>query len=249
MANTIGILGLGKMGEALVRGMLDAGVAKNRILGTTGRAKSAAEASKRVWPGRKRAAADRRGCRDDPERGGREHGHGMRDGQGESGRLGDHRGSGGQSSGDLRAGPGGRSIAPGLSAARGRVTSGRQQEETAMDLGIRGKRALVCASSKGLGRGCAEALAEAGCTLVMNARGAEALEAAAVAIRERFGVEVIERRQVHYRLKFKAGDPVCAGGVVERRFDDQQYRAIQQPRANRRLACARRNVSQLIEVV
>ncbi|WP_334193815.1 SDR family oxidoreductase [Pararhodobacter sp.] len=60
-----------------------------------------------------------------------------------------------------------------------------------MDLGIRGKRALVCASSKGLGRGCAEALAEAGCTLVMNARGAEALEAAAAAIRERFGVEVI----------------------------------------------------------
>ena len=31
-----------------------------------------------------------------------------------------------------------------------------------MDLGIRGKRALVCASSRGLGRGCAEALAEAG---------------------------------------------------------------------------------------
>lgn len=60
-----------------------------------------------------------------------------------------------------------------------------------MDLGIRGKRALVCASSKGLGRGCAEALAEAGCTLVMNARGAEALEATAAAIRERYGVEVI----------------------------------------------------------
>lgn len=60
-----------------------------------------------------------------------------------------------------------------------------------MDLGIRGKRALVCASSKGLGRGCAEALAEAGCTLVMNARGAEALEATAAAIRERYGIEVI----------------------------------------------------------
>ena len=45
-----------------------------------------------------------------------------------------------------------------------------------MDLGIAGKTALVCASSKGLGRGCAEALAEAGCNLVMNARGAETLE-------------------------------------------------------------------------
>jgi NAD(P)-dependent dehydrogenase (short-subunit alcohol dehydrogenase family) len=38
-----------------------------------------------------------------------------------------------------------------------------------MDLGISGKRALVCASSKGLGLGCAEALAEAGVDLVMNA--------------------------------------------------------------------------------
>ncbi|SDZ01700.1 3-oxoacyl-[acyl-carrier protein] reductase [Jannaschia faecimaris] len=59
-----------------------------------------------------------------------------------------------------------------------------------MDLGIKGKRALVCASSKGLGLGCAEALAEAGVNLVMNARGAEALEAAAADIRARFGVEV-----------------------------------------------------------
>lgn len=59
-----------------------------------------------------------------------------------------------------------------------------------MDLGIAGRRALVCASSKGLGRGCAEALAEAGVDLVLNARGAEALEATARAIRERFGVRV-----------------------------------------------------------
>ncbi|MBS0122868.1 SDR family oxidoreductase [Thetidibacter halocola] len=59
-----------------------------------------------------------------------------------------------------------------------------------MDLGIRGKRALVCASSKGLGRGCAEALAEAGADLVLNARGAEALEATAQAIRDRFQVSV-----------------------------------------------------------
>jgi 3-oxoacyl-[acyl-carrier protein] reductase len=59
-----------------------------------------------------------------------------------------------------------------------------------MDLGIRGKRALVCASSKGLGRGCAEALAEAGVDLVLNARGAEALEATAQAIRDRYQVAV-----------------------------------------------------------
>ncbi len=59
-----------------------------------------------------------------------------------------------------------------------------------MDLGIRGKRALVCASSKGLGLGCAEALAEAGVDLVMNARGADALEEAAAAIRSVHGVDV-----------------------------------------------------------
>lgn len=59
-----------------------------------------------------------------------------------------------------------------------------------MDLGIKGKRALVCASSKGLGLGCARALAEAGVDLVMNARGAEALEASAQAIRDDFGVSV-----------------------------------------------------------
>ncbi|MBE0452049.1 SDR family oxidoreductase [Roseovarius autotrophicus] len=60
-----------------------------------------------------------------------------------------------------------------------------------MDLGIRGRRALVCASSRGLGLGCARALAEAGVDLVMNARGAEALEAAAEEIRSVHGVAVV----------------------------------------------------------
>ncbi len=59
-----------------------------------------------------------------------------------------------------------------------------------MDLGISGKRALVCASSKGLGRGCAEALAAEGVHLVMNARGSDALEEAAADIRAAHGVEV-----------------------------------------------------------
>ncbi|SPH17357.1 3-oxoacyl-[acyl-carrier-protein] reductase FabG [Defluviimonas aquaemixtae] len=61
-----------------------------------------------------------------------------------------------------------------------------------MDLGIRGRKALVCASSKGLGRGCAEALAAAGVDLVMNARGAEALAETAEAIRSMHGVSVTE---------------------------------------------------------
>lgn len=61
-----------------------------------------------------------------------------------------------------------------------------------MDLGIRGKRAIVCAGSKGLGRGCAEALAAEGVDLVLNARGPEALAGTAAAIRARHGVAVTE---------------------------------------------------------
>ena len=53
-----------------------------------------------------------------------------------------------------------------------------------MDLGIKGRTALVCASSKGLGRGCAEALAAEGVDLVLNARGSEAVAATAASIRD-----------------------------------------------------------------
>lgn len=56
-----------------------------------------------------------------------------------------------------------------------------------MDLGIRDMRALVCGASKGLGRGCAEALAAEGVQVTLVARHAEALEAAAAEIRQRTG--------------------------------------------------------------
>ena len=59
-----------------------------------------------------------------------------------------------------------------------------------MDLGIRGKRALVCGASRGLGRGCAEALAEAGVELVLNARQEDVLEATAADIRATHGVRI-----------------------------------------------------------
>jgi 3-oxoacyl-[acyl-carrier protein] reductase len=52
-----------------------------------------------------------------------------------------------------------------------------------MDLGISGRWAIVCAASKGLGLGCAQALAKEGVNLVINARGREALEQAAVQLR------------------------------------------------------------------
>lgn len=59
-----------------------------------------------------------------------------------------------------------------------------------MDLGIAGRRALVCAASKGLGRACALELARAGCEVVVTARGREALEATAEAIRAETGARV-----------------------------------------------------------
>ena len=59
-----------------------------------------------------------------------------------------------------------------------------------MDLGIKGRTAIVCASSRGLGRACATALAEAGCNLVMNGRDADVLEKTANEIRSAHGVDV-----------------------------------------------------------
>jgi 3-oxoacyl-[acyl-carrier protein] reductase len=52
-----------------------------------------------------------------------------------------------------------------------------------MDLGIAGKNALVCGASKGLGRGCAEALAADGVNVTIVARSADVLEQTAAAIR------------------------------------------------------------------
>lgn len=59
-----------------------------------------------------------------------------------------------------------------------------------MDLGIAGRKAIVCASSRGLGKGCALALAEAGCDLVINGRDGKALAETADELRGRFGATV-----------------------------------------------------------
>ena len=60
-----------------------------------------------------------------------------------------------------------------------------------MDLGIAGRKAIVCASSKGLGRGCAHRLAEAGCEVVINGRNKEQLEATAEELRKATGAKII----------------------------------------------------------
>ena len=59
-----------------------------------------------------------------------------------------------------------------------------------MDLGIKGKTAIVCAASKGLGKGCAMALAKEGVDVVILARGADVLNATAEEIRKATGAKV-----------------------------------------------------------
>jgi 3-oxoacyl-[acyl-carrier protein] reductase len=71
-----------------------------------------------------------------------------------------------------------------------------------MDLGIRGRTALVCASSQGLGYACALALAQEGCRVSVNGRDAGKLERAAQALREATGASV---RTVQADLNTEAG--------------------------------------------
>jgi 3-oxoacyl-[acyl-carrier protein] reductase len=59
-----------------------------------------------------------------------------------------------------------------------------------MDLGIAGRKAIVCASSRGLGKACARALAEAGCEVVINGRDAKTLDATGAEISKATGAKV-----------------------------------------------------------
>ena len=59
-----------------------------------------------------------------------------------------------------------------------------------MDMGIKGRKAIVCAASKGLGKGCAMALAMEGVDLVINARTKSELDATAAEIVKKTGVKV-----------------------------------------------------------
>jgi 3-oxoacyl-[acyl-carrier protein] reductase len=58
-----------------------------------------------------------------------------------------------------------------------------RQKRGVMDLGISGRKAIVCASSRGLGRACAQELAQAGCEVVINGRDEEALDRTAAELR------------------------------------------------------------------
>ena len=82
-----------------------------------------------------------------------------------------------------------------------------------MDLGLRGKVALVAASSKGLGRAIAEELAAEGAHLVICARGREALEEAAESIRQRAPVKVVD-------IPADVSDPQDAARVVSAALEE-----------------------------
>ena len=77
-----------------------------------------------------------------------------------------------------------------------------------MDLGLRGRNALVGGASAGLGRACAERLAAEGCRLVLWSRGGHALERTADEIRHNYSTEVTT-------VAGDAADPATAGRVAE----------------------------------
>jgi 3-oxoacyl-[acyl-carrier protein] reductase len=87
-----------------------------------------------------------------------------------------------------------------------------------MDLGIAGKWALVCGASKGLGFGCAQALVREGVNVLIVARGAEALQAAAKTL------QADPARPTHAEVQFVAADITTVEGraavfAVRKEFD------------------------------
>jgi NAD(P)-dependent dehydrogenase (short-subunit alcohol dehydrogenase family) len=69
------------------------------------------------------------------------------------------------------------------------VTFGSNEGES-MDLGLKGRRAIVCASSRGLGRACAMSLAREGCVVIVNGVDPERVQATAREIAHKTGAEV-----------------------------------------------------------
>ncbi|MBM3220708.1 MAG: SDR family oxidoreductase [Candidatus Rokubacteria bacterium] len=114
-----------------------------------------------------------------------------------------------------------------------------------MDLGIRGKAALVTAASKGMGKATALGLAAEGCRVVMCARTAADIKAAAEEVRAKTGVEVVEvtadvtKKEDVDRLVKRAQDAFggvdilvanCGGpprGNLEEMTDEQWYGAFE----------------------
>ena len=88
-----------------------------------------------------------------------------------------------------------------------------------MDLGIAGRTALVCGASKGLGYGCAEALVREGVNVVIVARGAEALEAAARALQVVAAASAAKPFVKHVAADITTADGRAAAFAVHKDYD------------------------------
>ena len=105
-----------------------------------------------------------------------------------------------------------------------------------MDLGLAGRKAIICASSKGLGKGTAFALAEAGCELVLNGRNAEVLHATTEEIKAATGVKIkevvgdVSERATQDRLLVACSEPDILinnnGGPALRDFRELDREAL-----------------------
>ena len=87
------------------------------------------------------------------------------------------------------------------------------EKELKLDLGIKGKKAVVCASSKGLGLGCAVALAEAGVDLVINSRDPKNLEIAANLLRNNY--QICVETVIRSRNRIHKQAPALYVGLVD----------------------------------
>jgi 3-oxoacyl-[acyl-carrier protein] reductase len=86
---------------------------------------------------------------------------------------------------------GGNKIAARITVMAGLLSVASFPRDKIMDLGIAGRKAIVCASSRGLGYGCAMALAQAGCEVVVNGREEKRVKEAAAEIAKATGAKTI----------------------------------------------------------
>lgn len=100
-----------------------------------------------------------------------------------------------------------------------------------MDLGLKGRKAIVTAASRGLGLACARSLAREGVSLVINARSAEALERAAEGLRSDYGVEVAAVAADFNTREGRAAILQAAGGAADILVNNPGVRQVPTPYA------------------
>lgn len=100
-----------------------------------------------------------------------------------------------------------------------------------MDLGLKGRKAIISAASRGLGLAAARSLAREGVHLVLNARSDDALQQAAAGIRSEFGVEVIGVAADFNTREGRAAILAAAGGAADILVNNPGVRQVPTPYA------------------